>query len=64
MKEKLSNLPLATKALLATPAAVLLVLLILTTPAIGVPLAVILLLVFRPKLLSPRWWREFLRQGP
>lgn len=58
MKQKLSDLPLATKALLATPAALLLVMLILTTPMIGVPLALILLLVFRPELLSPSWWRN------
>ncbi|MBS8226590.1 hypothetical protein [Vannielia litorea] len=64
MKNKIANLPLATKALLATPAALLLVMLIITTPMIGVPLAAILLLFFRPELLSLRWWKSFLRQGP
>ncbi len=57
MKQKLSQLPLATKVILATPAAVLLVMLLLTAPLIGVPLVVIVLLVLRPELLTPGWWR-------
>ena len=57
VKQKLSRLPLATKVILATPAAVLLVMLLLTAPLIGVPLVVIVLLVLRPELLNPGWWR-------
>ena len=63
MKKKLAQLPLSQKVLLATPAALLMILLILSTPLIGVPLAATLLAVFRPELLRPEWWREQLRDG-
>ncbi|MBY6046080.1 hypothetical protein KUV38_00370 [Vannielia litorea] len=61
MKDKLAQLPLATKAVLITPAALLLVLLVITTPALGIPLVLALLAFACPHLFSPRWWKSLAR---
>ncbi|SIN75039.1 hypothetical protein [Vannielia litorea] len=64
MRQNLANLPLATKVVLIVPAALLLVLLILTTPFLGVPLALAFVAFLQPHLLSPRWWaRQFRNPG-
>ncbi|MFY0636165.1 MAG: hypothetical protein JXQ91_20310 [Vannielia sp.] len=59
MKHTLASLPLGTKIMLIVPTALLLVLLVLTTPLLGVPLVLVLLVALRPELLSPTWWKSF-----